>query len=134
MTDDADRKIENRAEAIAKKTEFELRNGFRQQDHFQFIGGFLKYHQWITLTLGTVFTSLALLHQKGSFLYFYLFGLYKITKDTIRTYLDYEEVKLSPVIFYVFSGILVIIVLTEVGFGIPDMSLGLIQNIQEATP
>jgi len=126
-----DKEKRNQAEALANKHCFEITNDLKQRDHFQFIGGFLKYHQWVTLTLATVFVSLGLLHQKGSFLYFYLFGFYKISKDTVKTYSSLERLKLGPIIYYTIGGLICLIVLTENGYPIPDMSLGFIQNIYE---
>jgi len=132
--DESNRKIENKAEAIAKKTKFELENGYRKQNHFDFQGGILKYHQWITLIFGITLVSLALLHQRGSFLYFYLFGLIKIGKDTLQTFLDMNEAKLSPLIYYLFGGLVSAVVIMQIGYPIPDMTYGLIYNTNEVLP
>lgn len=132
--DESNRKIENKAEAIAKKTKFELENGFRKQNHFDFQGRILKYHQWITLFFGITLVSLALLHQRGSFLYFYIFGLIKIGKDTLETFFDMGNAKLSPLIYYLFGGVVSAVVIMQIGYPIPDMTYGLIYNTNEVLP
>jgi len=135
MTDEKwKKKHENKLDALTSKIEFERRNGFRKNNRFQFIGGVLQYHQWITLLTGITFVSLGLLHQRGSFLYFYLFGLIKIIKDTVETFLGLETLKLSPLIYYMFGGLISLIILTQIGYPIPDVTYGLIYNTSEVLP
>jgi len=132
--EDSDKKIENKAEAIARKTKFELENGFRKQSHFDFQGGILKYHQWITLFFGITLVSLALLHQRGSFLYFYLFGLIKIGKDTAQTFLNMGDIKPSPLLYYLIGGLISAVIIMQIGYPVPNMTYGLIYNTNEVLP
>lgn len=130
MTDD---ELENKIDALARKIEFETEHGLRDDSHFDFQGGVLKYHQWITLTVGSLFMLLALLHQQGSFLYFYLFGLIKVGKDTANTVLN-NDAELSPLIYYIFSGVMILVLMTQAGYPIPDMTYGLAYNTAEVLP
>jgi len=129
-----DEEKRHKAEALARKKQFNVKNGFDKDNHFDFQGRILKYHQWISLSVGTLFMLLALLHQRGSFLYFYVFGLVKVAKDTLETYLETGNKELSPLIFYLFGGLTVLILMTQNGYPVPDMTYGLLSNTAQVIP
>jgi len=113
VASDNNLKIENKAEALANKLEFEMRHGFRGQNHYQFQGGILKYHQWITLPLGALLFLTGLIFQQGAWIYFYFIGLMKIGKDTVKEILDSSENQsdLKPLMYYLYGALIISIIM-----------------------
>lgn len=130
---ESNKELENKIDALSRKLEFELQNNLRDDSHFDFQGGILRYHQWVTLSIGSIFMLLALLYQRGSFLYFYLFGLIKVGKDTADAFIN-EQAQFSPLIYYLFAGLTILIVLTQAGYPVPDMTYGLAENTVKVIP
>ena len=127
-------RIKNKAEAVARKTRFELKNGIRNKRHFEFQGGILTYHQWITLFTGFTLIILGLTLNQGAWIYFYLLGLFKVVKDTGKTVMDSDQPKrtnLKPLTYYLIGAVIAMIIMNEAGYTMPAMDLGLATNTLE---
>lgn len=125
--DAVNNKYENKIAQLQKKIKYEKEHDLRDNSHFDFQGGVLKYHQWVTLTVGSIFMLLALVYQQGSFLYFYIFGLIKVLKDTVDAAIQ-EEIRLSPLIYYLFAGFTILIIMKQAGYPVPEMTYGIAAN------
>ena len=139
MGEDVDwnQKVKNKIEALEKKREFERKHGLRQKRHYDFQGGILQYHQWITLFTGASLFTLGIVLQQGAWIYFYLFGLIKILKDTAKDILtDHrpENVNVNPLTYYLIGALLVTVLMLEAGYTVPDMHFGLVSNTAEVLP
>jgi len=124
----------HKAEAIAKKKELDVRHNLHENQKFDFQGGVLKYHQWISAFLGLLFVTSGMVLQQGTWIYFYIIGLGKILKDTFSNNLDNNGLELKPLIYYLVAALLGFIVMSQAGFPLPDMSLGLIANLSNVVP
>lgn len=107
--------------------------------HFDFQGGILQYHQWITAYIGGVFFGLGFLFQQGAWIYFYLIGMIKIMKDTVkqikhRSWGEVKALDTRPLIYYLVSALIVTIVMVQSGHQFPDLTLGLGNSLLEVVP
>ncbi|AFH22348.1 hypothetical protein OSG_eHP23_00095 [environmental Halophage eHP-23] len=124
-------KYENKLKALQRKIQYEKQTGQRRK-HFQFQGGILQYHQWITLVTGSMLFLAGITLQQGAWIYFYLLGLTKIIKDTVSNLIDKKRNNtLQPLLYYLIGALLVSIIMFQAGYKIPDMHLGLISNFLE---
>jgi predicted ferric reductase len=104
--------------------------------HFSFQGGILKYHQWITLFTGFLLIDFAFRFQQGAWIYFYLLGMGKVVKDTLKNNgekLRHEPkaLELQPLTYYAMGMIVAVILWVQIGAGLPDMTLGIIESTTE---
>lgn len=134
---DWNKKVKNKIEALEKKREFEEKHGLNQSNHYDFQGGILQYHQWITLFAGISLFTLGIIFEQGAWIYFYLFGLIKILKDTLKDILNDHNpntINTKPLTYYLIGALLVTVVMFQAGYTIPDMHFGLVSNTAEVLP
>lgn len=105
-------------------------------NHFDFQGGILQYHQYITALSGGLLFLLAFSFDQGAWIYFYLLGMFKIVKDTVKTSRLSSSHKLwdvntTPLVYYLLSALIVTVIMAEAGHQFPDLTLGLAANTVE---
>lgn len=108
-------------------------------NHFDFQGGVLQYHQWITALFGGLLFLLTFAFQQGAWIYFYLLGMIKVVKDTVKTTRRSDQTgwkawNWKPLTYYLISALLVTVVMVQAGHQFPDMTLGLAESTMEVLP
>lgn len=131
-------KEENRLNQYGLKHQIETERKLFN-NHFGFQGGVLKYHQWITLFTGLFLINLAYAYDQGAFIYFYLLGMLKISKDTLKTMTEVStrelyELDMRPITYFLLGGGLGLLVWSSIGASFPDMAFGLVENTVEVLP